>query len=68
MQYSKLAFFPSNPAEQVDKDLLGANLQNNSGVGGQYQDHEEDHQREESVEPGDNGLPEFLPLGEGLLR
>ncbi len=38
MQYSKLALFFSHPAEQMDKDLLGANPQNNTGVCGQEQD------------------------------
>ena len=43
---------PPNPTEQEDKDLLGAHPQNNSAVCGQEQDHEEDYQREKSVEPG----------------
>ena len=58
---------PPNPTEQEDKDLLGAHPQNNSAVCGQEQDHEEDYQREKSVEPGDHSLPELHLLGEGLV-
>ena len=65
MHHAKLAFFPSNPVEQEDKHLLGAHPQNNSAVCGQEQDHEEDYQREKSVEPGEHSLPELHLLGEG---
>ena len=64
---------PPNPAEQEDKHLLGTHPQNKSAVCRQEQDHEEDYQREKSVEPGDHSLPELHLLrrgvgGAGLLQ